>query len=267
MVVTRFGAYASLVNAPAHQTRKLPPGWSFEEGAAFLVQGLTAFYALSALGGIKRGHTVLVHSAAGGCGLFGLGICKAIGANAIATVGSASKAELIRELFPEYMPAERIIVRDRSAFGEQVAAAAASVTRDGPAGCDIVMDAVMGDFFKGGWSNLARGGRYVVYGAADLTPSGDLGILGWIKLAWKYVRRPFVDPTNLPGENKSVMGFNLIWMFDKVVELGELLRDLTALNLPAPKVGQTFTFDDLPNALRTFQSGATTGKCVVVLPE
>jgi hypothetical protein len=33
----------------------------------------------------------------------------------------------------------------------------------------------------------------------------DLGVLGWIKLAWKYVRRPFVDPTNLPGDNKSIM--------------------------------------------------------------
>ena len=62
-----------------------------------------------------------------------------------------------------------------------------------------MIDAVMGDYFRGGWDNLGRGGRYVVYGAADLTPSGDLGIVGWIKLAWKYLRRPFVDPTNLPA--------------------------------------------------------------------
>ena len=274
MVVTRFGAYASMVNAPMHQMRPLPDGWSFEEGAGFLVQGLTAFYALSALGGIRKGHKVLVHSAAGGCGLFGLGICQAIGAHAIATVGSPSKAETIRSRFPEYMPAERIIVRDRKRFGDQVAAAVDAIVVGSDnhvggsdnGGCDIVMDAVMGDYFKGGWENLGRGGRYVVYGAADLTPSGDLGILGWIKLAWKYVRRPFVDPTNLPGENKSVMGFNLIWMFDKIVELGELLRDLTALNLPAPKVGQTFHFDNLPTAIRTFQGGNTTGKCVVVVP-
>jgi hypothetical protein len=31
------------------------------------------------------------------------------------------------------------------------------------------------------------------------------------------------------------MGFNLIWMFDKTTVLGELLRDLTQLCLPAPK--------------------------------
>jgi hypothetical protein len=47
---------------------------------------------------------------------------------------------------------------------------------------------------------------------------------------------------SLPGDNRSVMGFNLIWMFDKFVLLGELLRDLAALELPAPKVGQTFGF-------------------------
>ena len=40
---------------------------------------------------------------------------------------------------------------------------------------------MLGDFFQGGWDNLARGGRYVVYGAADMTPSGDLGVLVWIK--------------------------------------------------------------------------------------
>ena len=61
------------------------------------------------------------------------------------------------------------------------------------------------------------------------------------------------------------MGFNLIWMFDKIVELGELLRDLAALELPAPKVGQTFAFDDLPGALRTFQGGGTTGGAVHVV--
>ena len=76
-----------------------------------------------------------------------------------------------------------------------------------------------------------------------------------------------MDPTNLPGENKSVMGFNLIWMFDKIVELGRLLTDLDALRLPAPKVGESFAFDRLPDAIRTFQSGGTSGKVVVTLPE
>ena len=51
------------------------------------------------------------------------------------------------------------------------------------------------------------------------------------------------------------------------MELGGLLTDLDALSLPAPKVGESFDFDRLPDAIRTFQSGGTSGKVVVTLPE
>ena len=60
-----------------------------------------------------------------------------------------------------------------------------------------------------------------------------------------------------------LIGFNLIWQFDKAAELMPLLDELNALDLPAPKVGATFDFEDLPNALRLFQTGQTTGKVVV----
>ena len=279
MAVVRFGAYATAVNAPAHQTRPLPVGWSSVQGAGFLVQGLTAFYALRGLGDVRRDQKVLVHSAAGGCGTFGVGICLAVGAEPIPVVGSERKKLVLMERFPGIAENE-IVVRPKRGkdFGAAVRAAATAVCvrksepdLDRDATCDIVMDATMGDYFRGGWENLnTGGGRYVVYGAADLTPAGDLSVfdvIGWAKLAWKYVRRPFVDPTNLPGSNRSVMGFNLIWMFHKVLALGELLRDLTNLNLPPPPVGEMFDFADAPKALRRFQSGETTGKVVLVVRE
>lgn len=40
-----------------------------------------------------------------------------------------------------------------------------------------------------GWSRLARGGRYIVYGAASMTPTGSLGgfnLWNWLTLAWQY---------------------------------------------------------------------------------
>ena len=39
---------------------------------------------------------------------------------------------------------------------------------------------------------------------------------GWLRLAWQYLRRPQLDPISMIGDNKSIMAFNLIWMFDKV---------------------------------------------------
>jgi len=100
MGVTRFGAFAEQVVLPAHQVNALPKGWSFEQGAAFLVQGLTALYGLKSLGDVRKGHRVLVHSAAGGVGLFALAICQAVGATPVATVGSDSKVEFLLNRFP-----------------------------------------------------------------------------------------------------------------------------------------------------------------------
>ena len=59
------------------------------------------------------------------------------------------------------------------------------------------------------------------------------------------------------------MGFNLIWMFSKVSQLISLLDELYEMDLEPPLVGQTFAFEDLPQALRLFQSGQTTGKVVI----
>mmetsp|Transcript_61896 Transcript_61896/g.195593 ORF Transcript_61896/g.195593 Transcript_61896/m.195593 type:complete len:157 (+) Transcript_61896:37-507(+) len=138
---------------------------------------------------------------------------------------------------------------------------AAALESCGAQGYDIVLDAVSGDYFKGAYNALSRGGRYVIYGAADMTPSGDR--VNWLKLAWKYLWRPRLDPLDMMGENKSLLAFNLVWMFDKVELLGELLNELLALNLTPPHVGAAFPFEEAQEAIRTFQSGSTTGKVVL----
>jgi D-arabinose 1-dehydrogenase-like Zn-dependent alcohol dehydrogenase len=66
MGVVRFGAYATHVVIEEEYVLPIPQGWTFAEGAAFIVQALTAYYALFPLGALQRGATVLIHSAAGG---------------------------------------------------------------------------------------------------------------------------------------------------------------------------------------------------------
>mmetsp|Transcript_31914 Transcript_31914/g.90643 ORF Transcript_31914/g.90643 Transcript_31914/m.90643 type:complete len:454 (+) Transcript_31914:152-1513(+) len=259
MGVTRFGAFADQVVLPAHQVRPLPEGWDFTQGAAFLVQGLTAIYGLKQLGAIRKGHRVLVHSAAGGVGLFALGICEAVGAVPIATVGSDSKVDFLLLRFKS-LSKETIIVRDASTFSQQLADALAA---SGASAFDIVLDAVAGRFFEPGYNLLERGGRYVVFGAADLTPQGD-GV-GWLKLAWQWISRPRVDPMKMIGENRAVMGFNLIWMFDRVEVLMELADELLSVGLPPPFVGERFAFTEAPEAIRKLQSGTTKGKVVLMV--
>ena len=58
MGVTRFGAFATVVDVPRHQVRVIPDAWSFSEGAAFIVQSLTVYYGLSAAREDTRGRRV-----------------------------------------------------------------------------------------------------------------------------------------------------------------------------------------------------------------
>ena len=263
--VMRFGAYSTEVLAPAHQLRKIPAEWTFEQGAAFNVQALTSYYGLKALGDVKPGQTVLVHSAAGGCGLLALGILKAIGAKAVGTVGTKTKVDVILNRFPDYIKREQIIVRDRKRFPAQLRESLDFLESEG---FDVVLDAVGGDFFRPGFDSLSPGGRHIIYGAADLTPQADrvwsiFNPLVGLRLAYKYLTRPKVDPLQLPADNKSVMGFSLIWMFSHVNVLLDLLEALYAMDLDPPLVGQVFDFEDAPKAIRLFQSGVTTGKVVL----
>lgn len=257
---TRFGGYASVVCVDARAVRRLPAGWSFDQGAAFPVQALTAYYGLRALGAVRAGDAVLVHSAAGGVGLAALAICERLGAVAVGTVGSAAKVEVLRRR--SGLPRGRVIVRGAAAaFGAQLDAALALTGRDRFA---VVLDSLMGDHFWPAHERLARGGRHVVFGAGSMTTRGDRP--GWLRLAWRYLWRPRLDPLAMIAENRAVMAFNLIWMWDRLDELGGMLDELLGLGLPPPLVGHRLHFCRAPRALRLFQSGRTVGKVVLALP-
>ncbi|MCO5577467.1 hypothetical protein L7F22_031299 [Adiantum nelumboides] len=218
-------------------------------------------YAIRELGDMKQGQTLLLHSAAGGCGSLALGICKQLRINVIGTVGDPSKVHYLTSRWgPDFLPKDRIILRKegKQVFKEQLLSV---LSQMGSEGVDCVLDAIQGDYFHPGYEVLARGGRYIVYGAASMTPPGNSP--NWLSLAWKYFKRPVLDPLKMMSENKSVMAFNLIWMFDKVEKLESLLQELQALNLEAPLIGQIFAFENAQTALKKLQSGLTTGKVVL----
>jgi len=254
--LTRFGAYATRVDVEAGYVHPLPVDWSFAEGAAYPVQALTAWYAIRELGACQAGHTVLVHSAAGGVGLHALGMLTAIGAAAVATVGDAAKIPFLVE--HAGLSRDRIIVRDRRRFAAQLDDALLAVGRKG---FDLVLDAVAGPFFQPAYRRLAPAGRMVIFGAADFMPGGRRP--NWLKLAARYLSRPRVDPIEMVSENRSVMGFNLIWMWDQAGRLTPAYTDMASMHPPAPHVGRRFPFTEAPLALQYLQSGGSVGKVVL----
>ena len=67
----------------------------------------------------------------------------------------------------------------------------------------------------------------------------------------------------MTNRNVGVLGFNLIWLYENVDLMNKLFTEIEALQLEKPYVGHVFEFEQLPDALRLFQSGSTMGKVVV----
>jgi alcohol dehydrogenase len=249
MGVTRFGAYTSHLNIDAQYVIPLPQGWSYEQGAAFPVQVLTAYYALVTLGNLQKGQTVLIHSAAGGVGLLANRIAKRLGAFTIGVVGHESK---ISKLKTEGY--DQAIVRS-SSFKKELEKSLQG--RE----LNLVLETTGGKYFKWSYEMLAKQGRLIAYGSAQFTPSGSRP--NYIKLVAQFLFRPRVFPLQMIIDNKSVMGFNLIWLYEKAGMMDELMKEINKLNIEPPFVGHTFEFEKLSDALKLFQSGTTMGKVVV----
>ena len=123
------------------------------------------------------------------------------------------------------------------------------------------MDCIGGKIFKDSYISMASQGRIIVYGSARYTTYGSKANI--FKLLYHYIKRPKVDPQSMTNYNKSVMGFNLIYLYEKADLMAKLLKEINDLGLPAPEIGYVTDFRKLFDAIYLFQSGKTKGKVVV----
>lgn len=248
MAVTRFGGYATKIQSKENYIMALPEEWSFSQGAAYLTQTLTAWYALKDLGNLKAKHDVLVQSAAGGVGLQAMKLVKALGGNPIGTVSQPEKVEFLANLGFEAWLRE-------SSFAKQLQAKNKTF--------DLVLDAIGGEVQKSSFNALKPMGRLVVFGAAEFTPGKNRP--NYLKAAWQYLKRPKYDVMDMISDNRSVMAFNLIWLWEQADLLREMLTDMMAVNITPPHVGHEFSFAQAHEAIDCLRSGKTIGKVVLLV--
>lgn len=151
--------YAEYVVAPAAALVPLPDVVSFEAGAAFPVQALTAYHMLFTVDKVGPGKTVLVHAAAGGVGLVIIQMAKLAGARVIGTTSTQEKARLARQ-----MGADEVILYNQTDFAKEVLR-----LTDGR-GVDLVLDSVGKSTQQGSMKSLAPFGHLVSYGIASGVP-------------------------------------------------------------------------------------------------
>src|SRR3989440_6830654 len=91
-----LGGYAAQRNVPADRAVKVPASISYEQAAGMMLKGMTAQYLVRRTFRVEKGHTILMHAAAGGVGLILCQWANHLGATVIGTVGSKDKAALAK---------------------------------------------------------------------------------------------------------------------------------------------------------------------------
>lgn len=158
IAATGFGGLVEKVVIPAKSAIPLPPERSFEEGSALLLTYATSIHALADRGRLQSGQTLLVLGAAGGVGIAAIEIGKALGARVVAAVSSVEKAAAARDAGADEAVIYPTANLDPKALSQLFKEAV------GPAGADVILDPVGGDYAEAALRAIAWEGRFLVVG-------------------------------------------------------------------------------------------------------
>jgi NADPH:quinone reductase len=238
VALTENGCYAEYVALPEHQIHPIPDGVDFDQAAALLLQGLTAYHVLKTSGQLVQGESVLVHAAAGGVGTLAVQLAKLMGAgHVIAAASRSDKLELARSL-----GADAGVNYSESNWNDQVM----ELTRG--RGVDIVLEMVGGEHFAKSVTCLATFGRLVYYGRAGAETTQ-------------------FDPSVLMYRNTSVVGFWLPRILQHPVLYRESVKQL--LDYVEERklqviIGERVPLTEAKRAHELLEGRQTTGKVVLI---
>jgi NADPH2:quinone reductase len=160
------GSYAEQNLVKAEHLILLPSELSFEQGAAFPLQGMTAHYLLHEFRKLKANDTVLIHAAAGGMGLLLVQWAKHLGARVLGTTSTEEKAKIAKEA-----GADEAILYTKQNFAPEVKRLTCGQ------GANLIIDGVGKTTFAGNLEAAAPRGNIVIFGAASgpadpISPNG-----------------------------------------------------------------------------------------------
>jgi len=231
-----LGSYAEYAVVPVSRIVPLIPGISFEEGAAFTLQGLTAQYLVQDCYKVKAGDNVLVHAAAGGVGLFLIQMLKQVGARVIGTVSSKEKGGTAKSFGAD----EVIFYKDQDFASE-------TKRLTNGKGVDYIIDGVGKDTFNKNLEACCVRGHITVFGHA----SGQID--------------PF-SPNLLQPKSITLTGGNLMNYLISHEELinraNILMNDIKNKKLKV-HIDHVFPLEDAAEAQMLLESRKTIGKIVL----
>src|SRR6476646_2987676 len=227
-----LGAFAEVAVAPEYMVFPIPDEWSYEQGAALVLNYHTAYFSLKIRGRLTAGETVLGHGAAGGVGTASIQVAKGLGARVIGVVSSDEKEQMARDA-----GADEVVRSD--GFKDAVKELG---------GADLVLDPVGGDRFTDSLRSLNEEGRIVVVGFTG-------GSIPEVK-----VNRLLLNNTEVIGAG---WGAYVMPKPEVTKHIGAEIERLIQAGFVNPPVGASFPFDQAAEALKLIDGRGATGKVVL----
>src|SRR5689334_2586964 len=233
------GGYAEFCTAPEVQCLPVPKSFDFVQGAALPEATFTVWDNLFDRGRLKAGELVLIHGGASGVGTAAIQMAALAGARVFATAGTPEKCRVCEKL-----GAEVTIDYRQEDFVAVVA------TRTEGRGVDVVMDIVGGDYVGRNLECLALDGRLIQIGFQE--GSGKK-----VDLRPIMTKRLTFTGSTLRPRTIAAKG-----------AIAEALRQHVWPSLESgrmkPVIAQTFPLADAYRAHGLLESGAHTGKIILV---
>jgi len=221
--------------------RRIPGKLSFEEAATLPVVFMTSWHALTSVAHLRAGETILVHAGAGGVGMAAIQIAHHLGAEVIASAGSATKRALLKTLGVKH-----VIDSRRGDFAEAV------MELTGRHGVDVVLNALAAEAIPMGLGCLAEFGRFIEIGKRDIYQNSRIPL-------WSLRR----------NASFHVVAMDAVFSGDEALTremLGEL-AELVEKGVLTPLPFRSFPAFRIDAAFRLMASGKHIGKVVVSFPE
>ncbi|MDQ2149677.1 NADPH:quinone reductase [Alcaligenaceae bacterium C4P045] len=213
-----YGTAAEYITLPADQAVHLPDATSFEAGACMGIPGLTAYRAVE-LAEVGANDSVLVIGGTSGVGFYAAQMARARGARVISTVGSAAKAQMLRDAgFDDVILYKTESVADRVHTLTAGAGVNAIIDMDFSTSAGLVDQGV-----------LAQHGRFVCYGS-NVRDAVPLNFGAWMP---RSISLHFFLVYELTAETRqrTVEGLNALLQADvlqHVVQPAYPLEDIVA---------------------------------------
>ncbi len=221
--------------------RRIPGELSFEEAATLPVVFMTSWHALTSVARLRAGERILVHAGAGGVGMAAIQIAHHLGAEVIASAGSATKRALLKTLGVKH-----VIDSRRGDFAEAV------MELTGRRGVDVVLNALASEAIPMGLSCLAEFGRFIEIGKRDIYQNSRIPLWSLRRNASFHVVAMDAVFSGDEGLTREMLG-----------ELAGLVEKGALTPLPF----RSFPASRIDAAFRLMASGKHIGKVVVSFPE